>query len=404
MPSPHAPTLTPERDVLAAPGWITLLLAASCGLVVANLYYAQPLIGPIGAALGLPPGLAGLIVTLTQVGYGLGLLFIVPLADIVDNRRLVVVLLGVCAAALLGEAFMAHAVPFLAGALLIGISAVAVQVLVPYAAHLVPEAQRGRTVGNVMSGLMLGIMLARPAAGLVAGLWSWHAVFVLSALVTALVAALLAWKLPPYRPVRGLGYGGLLRSMGYLLLGTPVLVRRAFYQAGLFGAFSLFWTTVPLHLAGPAFGLSSAGIALFALVGVTGAIAAPIAGRLADRGWSRPMTGIAILVSAASFLLMHLGHDGSHTALVLLALGAVLLDFGVSANLVLGQRAIFSLGEGVRGRLNGLFMAIFFVGGAAGSAAGAWAYAAGGWSLAAWVGFALPAAALLYFMTERVDR
>jgi predicted MFS family arabinose efflux permease len=179
------------------------------------------------------------------------------------------------------------------------------------------------------------------------------------------------------------------------------LQRRALYQASLFAAFSLFWTTAPLLLAGPEFRLSQGGIALFALAGVAGAVASPIAGRLADKGWTRPATAFALLAVAAAFLITHIGTYGSALSLGLLVAAGILLDFGVTTNLVLGQRAIFVLGAEYRSRLNGLYMATFFAGGALGSALGGLAYAHGGWALASWLGAALPIAALLYFATER---
>jgi predicted MFS family arabinose efflux permease len=193
----------------------------------------------------------------------------------------------------------------------------------------------------------------------------------------------------------------LVGSMWGLLRSHEILRRRAAYQACLFAGFSLFWTTVPLLLAGPEFGLGQRGIALFPLVGVAGAIAAPIAGRLADRGLMRPVTAIALTLVALAFLMSRVGQHGSQLSLVVLTTAAIVLDFGVSACLVVGQRAIYSLGAEYRSRLNGLFMAIFFGGGAIGSAVGAWAYASGGWSLACWIGFAMPLAAFVYFLTER---
>jgi len=381
--------------------WMTPLLATACGLVVANLYYAQPLIGPIGQALGLSPQAAGLIVTLIQMGYGLGLLLIVPLGDIIENRLLIVSLLGASALALALAGLATHAAPFLVAAGAIGLCSVAAQVLVPFAAHLAPEAMRGRVVGNVMSGLMLGIMLARPVSSLVADRWGWHAIFTASAVGMAVLAAVLRRLLPRRQPTPAVHYRDLLRSMATLLATQPVLRRRAAYQACMFGAFSLFWTTVPLWLAGPDFGLSQRGIALFALAGVAGAIAAPIGGRLADRGRSRQMTALAMVLAAGAFALSGVGPSGSPLALALLTVAAIVLDFGVAANLVVGQRAIFALSAEHRSRLNGLFMAIFFVGGAAGSALGAWAYATGGWTLASRFGLALPLLALCYFATER---
>lgn len=383
------------------PAWIVLVLAAACGLIAANLYYAQPLIGPISSELGLSSGAAGLIVTLAQIGYGLGLLFLVPLGDILENRKLVVTLLIATAAVLAGAAVIHSAAPFLIISLLIGLGSVGAQVLVPYAAHLSPDATRGRNVGNVMSGLLLGIMLARPVSSLIAEYMGWRAVYYLSSAAILALAFVLARVLPARQPTNATPYSALIGSMLRLLRTTPILQRRAIYHACLFGTFSLFWTTVPLLLTSPTFGFSQTEVAIFALVGVSGAAAAPVAGRLADRGWIRPGTAIALALALVSVVLPLLVQGGSTFALIVLVVAAILLDMGVSANLVLGQRAIFSLGAEYRSRLNGLFMAIFFAGGAVGSALGGWAYAAGGWEAALWIGIALPAIALIYFATER---
>jgi predicted MFS family arabinose efflux permease len=198
-----------------------------------------------------------------------------------------------------------------------------------------------------------------------------------------------------------LSYKQLMASMVLLARTTPALHRRSLYQACLFAAFSLFWTTAPLLLAGPEFQLSQGGIALFALAGVAGAVASPIAGRLADRGWTRPATAFAMFAVAGAFWLTHFGTHGSRLSLGLMVVAGIVLDFGVTTNLVLGQRAIFVLGAEYRSRLNGLYMATFFAGGAIGSALGGLAFAHGGWALASWLGFALPVVALLYFATER---
>lgn len=395
-------TTTAEHlpDTRTVSAGMTFLLAAACGLVAANIYYAQPLAGPISAALGLSPQAAGLVVTLTQIGYGAGLLLVVPLGDLVENRRLALVMIGIAALGLFAAALSPHATPFLLASLLIGLGSVAVQVLVPYAAHMAPEAARGRVVGDVMSGLMLGIMLARPVSSFIAELSSWHAVFLVSAAAMIVLALVLSRALPARAPTSTLRYGELLASMAHLAATTPILQRRALYHACLFGAFSLFWTTTPLLLAGPAFGLSQGGIALFALAGIAGAVAAPLAGRVADRGWTRPATVFAMLAVASAFLMMHLTPLGSKLSLGLLVIAAIVLDFGVSANMTLGQRSIFAFGAEFRSRLNGLYMATFFAGGAIGSAVGGWAYAKGGWTLASWIGFALPVAALFYSVSE----
>lgn len=380
-----------------------IVLAAACGLIVANLYYSQTLVGPISTALGLPSGAAGLIVTLTQIGYVAGLLFIVPLSDKIENRRLIVTSLAVVVLALILAAVSTESALFLTAALLIGSGSVVAQILVPLAAALSSEKQRGRVVGNVMSGLLLGIMLARPISSLVAGMWGWRMIFVLSAAGMALLALWLARVLPKRNPESTLTYMQLVGSLMELFKKHPILRRRAFYQALLFGSFSLFWTTVPLRLADE-YGMSQQGIALFALVGVAGAIAAPIGGRLADRGLTREITLGAIVTAVVSFLLIALFHDNSLLSLILLFVVAVTLDMAVSGNLVASQRIIFSLGNEARGRLNGLFMSIFFIGGAVGSSLGGFTYAHGGWVSSASIGVALPFIAFLYFLTERKSR
>ncbi|AIQ63496.1 MFS transporter [Paenibacillus stellifer] len=379
---------------------MTVLLAAACGLIVANLYYAQTLVGPISSATGIPSSAAGLIVTITQIGYVLGLLFIVPLSDLLENRRLASAALVVAGVALLAAAFARSSAMFLIAALFIGLGSVVAQILVPFATYMSSEEQRGRVVGNVMSGLLLGIMLARPVASFIASSFGWQAVFAFSAIVIMLLATLLSRVLPERKPAPTVQYGKLIASLGTLLRHTPILRRRAFYQACLFGAFSLFWTSVPLRLAHD-FGMSQQGIAWFALVGVGGAIAAPITGRLADKGLTRPMTGLAFILASLCFLLTLIIPGHSTGSLVLLCLSAIGLDMAVSGNLVLGQRAIYSLGSEARGRLNGLFMAIFFIGGAIGSSLAGWSYSVGGWHLTALIGLALPLVALLYFLTER---
>ncbi|MGG3505909.1 MFS transporter [Paenibacillus lautus] len=389
-----------KLEISASP-WIMLILAVACGLIVANLYYTQPFVESISSSIGLSSGAAGVIVTLTQIGYGIGLLFIVPLGDLLENRKLVVTLLILTAVVLIFAAAARNAALFLAASLFIGVGSVAAQILVPYAAHLSPEETRGRNVGNVMSGLLLGIMLARPVSSLVENYFGWHAIFMMSSAILFVLALVLIKVLPARKPQTTDHYPAIISSMLQLLKTTPILRRRALYHAFLFGMFSLFWTTVPLVLTSPLYHFSSAGVALFALAGVSGAAAAPLAGRFADKGLIRPATGISIVLVILSGLLPIVFAGGSLLSIVILVLAAILLDMGVSANLVLGQRAIFSLGAEVRSRLNGLYMAIFFAGGAIGSAAGGWAYAMGGWKAAMWLGVLFPALALLYFLTER---
>jgi predicted MFS family arabinose efflux permease len=385
----------------ALPTTLILLLGTAVGVIAANLYYAQPVVALIAKSLSLDPELAGLVVTLTQVGYGLGVLFIVPLGDLIENRKLILFMMGIAIVSILCLGISTQLIPYFAAALAVGLGVSALQIIVPYAAHLAPEQYRGRVVGSLMSGLMTGIMLSRPISSLLTDLISWHAVFFLSAGMMLILAFTLYKFLPPRQPSSSeMRYPELIASMGQLFARTPVLRRRAIYQACMFGAFSLFWTTTPLLLSGPEFHLSQTAIALFALVGVAGAVSAPFAGKLADHGFSRIGTTLAMAAGAISFAITRLFEPGSFGALAFLVLAAILLDAGVTANLVLGQRAIFSLRAKYRSRLNGLYIATIFVGGAFGSYIGAWAYARGGWPMAAMVGFMFPLVGLIYFATE----
>lgn len=386
-----------NKDIGA--GMVTLLATAT-GLIVASLYYAQTLVGPISASTGLSPAAAGLIVTLTQIGYCIGLLFIVPLGDLLENRRLIFTGLLFTSAMLVLAAVSSSAWMFLTAALGIGLGSVAAQIIVPFAAHLSPEATRGATVGKVVSGLLLGIMLSRPAASLIADATSWHVVFAGAAVVVLIVAFVLRAKLPVRAPEHHITYPKLLGSLWQLFLHTPVLRRRAAYHAGLFGSFSLFWTVAPLMLAGPTFHLSQTGIAIFALVGMAGAVASPIAGKLADAGHTLMATAAALLLGVIGFVLPLIVPGSRDVALAVLVVASIVLDMGVAANLVLGQRAIFTLGAEVRSRLNGVYFALFFAGGALGSALGGWMYATHGWHAALLTGAAFNGAALLYWVTE----
>lgn len=381
-------------------GWLVFLLASACGLIVANLYYAQPLVGPISADTGISAGLSGLIVTMTQLGYAMGLLFLVPLSDLLENKRLVASILVVAILGLVLAPMAATSYLFFAATILIGLGSVAAQILVPFAAHLAPEKQRGRIVGNVMSGLLLGIMLARPVASIITGIWGWKSVFLISAVIMAMLIILLSFLLPKRKPQPQDNYQAIIKSLWHLFRTSSVLRRRALYQAALFGSYSLFWTVVPLWLSYH-FHLTQNEIALFALAGVAGAIASPIAGRLADKGWARRLTGLAFIIAAASFALTYVLQSNQRISLIIFCAAAILLDMAVSGNLVLGQQAIYGLGDEIRGRVNGVFMAVFFAGGAIGSALGGWSYAQGSWKAASVIGFSLPVIAFLYYLTER---
>lgn len=372
---------------------LVLFLAFSCGAIVANIYYAQPIIELIAPSIGLSNSGASLIVSLTQIGYALGLLLLVPLADMLENRRLVIATTLVTALALAAAGWAEQPAAFLLLSLLIGVTSVSVQILVPLAAHLAPEASRGRVVGNIMSGLLLGILLARPLSSLIADHFGWRAVFFSAAVLMGLITLAVRSVMPARQPAHRASYGALLLSLASLMRREPVLRQRSLYQALLFGAFSLFWTAVPFELTRN-HGLSQSEVALFALVGAVGALSAPLAGRLADAGHTRRATMLAMILAAVSFLppLFATGH-----AVIALAMTGILLDFAVQMNMVLGQRAIYALDPHSRGRLNALYMSSIFIGGAVGSAAASTLYAAHGWAAVAISGAMLGALALVLF-------
>jgi predicted MFS family arabinose efflux permease len=381
--------------------WLILSLAIACGVTVANLYYAQPLVGPISASFALGLATAGLIVAMIQLGYVLGLLFLVPLGDLVENKSLILLMLCCLVASLMISAAAPSAAIFIASSFLLGITAVGTQMILPVAAHLTPEHIRGQTVGTVMSGLLFGILLARPLSTLVAGEFGWRAVYLVSAAAMCAVVVLMARVLPRRRPQHTLTYATLIRSLWDLLLTTPVLQRRAAYQALLFGAFMLFWTAVPLLLQAPPFSLGHLALSAFMLSGVGGAFVAPVAGRLADRGYIAAVTGTTMIAVALSFVLAWIGSAGS---VAIMVIAGILLDAGAQANFVAGQRAIYALPANIRSRLNALYLAFVFFGGALGSAVSGYAVSSGGAPLFCAIGIGIALVALALFATEFLER
>lgn len=393
-----SPTAPCSASTQMTQGLITLF-AFCCGAIVANIYYAQPIIELIAPEVGLSAHGASLIVSLTQIGYALGLLFLVPLADLVENRRLMLATAALSTLALLAFGLSSSAPVLLAMALLIGFSSVSVQMLIPLAAHLAPEQTRGRVVGSIMGGLILGILLARPASSLIADHFGWRAVFVTAAGLMVVIITVMSRTMPRRVPDHRATYGELLASLYHLMARYAVLRQRSLYQALMFAAFSLFWTAAPLELA-RVHGLSQSQIAIFALVGAIGAVAAPVAGRLADAGHTQKASLLALLLAPVAFWVAAVHPAYS---VIGLAVTGVLLDFAVQMNMVLGQRAIYALDAASRGRLNALYMTSIFIGGAIGSSVASSLYEQGGWGAVMVCGSALPLLALgcLLFNSRR---
>ncbi|MER7410905.1 MFS transporter [Streptomyces cacaoi] len=399
MSVPTAASSTPESDARqkALPGWLVVLLATSCGLTVANLYYAQPLLEMLRGTFQLQDSTAGLLVTLTQLGYAAGMVFLVPLGDRIENSRLVSVLLTVTALALAVGGFAPTFTVLLVAALVAGTTSVVAQILVPYAADLAPDHLRGAVVGKVMSGLLAGILLSRTVGSLLADVAGWRTVYLVSAALMAVLAVVLRRALPRRAPTSSDSYAELLRSTARMVRVHPQLRRRSLYHACMFAAFSAFWTTISYVLTAAPYHYSQLQVGLFALVGAAGALVAPLAGRLADRGLVHRLTPVTCLVAAATLVGAGLA---AHQILVLAA-AAVLLDCAVQCSLIFGQHTIYQLDADARARITSVYIATFFIGGAIGSQLGTLAYHLGNWNAVALTAAAFPVVAALAWTTDR---
>ncbi len=374
------------------------LLAVACGLSVANLYYAQPLLDTIASAFDASSAQAGLIVTLAQVGYAVGLALVVPLGDLVDRRRLVPAVLLVTASALAASGFAPGIGVLIVLGAVVGLGSVAAQLLVPFAAELANDQERGRVVGQVMSGLLLGILLARTVSGSVAGIAGWRAVYWLASGVAVVLALVLVRWLPIDRARVAVPYRTLLAATAGLMRHEALLRRRAFLGALGFAAFSAFWTTLAFLLSSPPFGYGDGVIGLFGLIGAAGAVAATSAGRLADRGWTGVTTAAFAAMVLVSFGVLWFGRS----SVVAVVVGILVLDIGVQGLQVTNQSLIYTLAPDSRSQITSAYMVCYFIGGALGSAAGGELYARGGWGAVCVLGAVIGLVAVLGSLLDRV--
>lgn len=367
---------------------VVLLFAVAAGTAVATIYFAQPLLVTMGADLGIATSTVGGIVTLTQLGYGLGLFLLVPLGDLLDRRRLVTGQLALLAIAELVAATAANGVVLFAGMAAIGVLAVVTQLLVAFAASLAEPGERGRVVGLVTTGVVLGILLARTVSGTLADLAGWRAVYVVSAGVTVLIAIVLYRVLPASAPGKAMNYGRLLRSTWSLFVEEPVFRTRGTLALLIFAAFGTLWSSVALPLSED--GLSHTAIGAFGLAGAAGALAAAPAGRLADRGRARWTTGLALGLLVLSWIPLGF----TRSSLWALAAGAILLDLAVQAVHVTSQTLIYPLRPDAGSRLIGGYMIFYSVGSGLGAIGSTAVYAAAGWTGVCLLGAAFSALAL----------
>lgn len=364
-PTETCPVLSPR---------MTLLFSLTCALAVANVYAAQPLLESMAASLNVAPGLIGSVVTLTQTGYLIGLLFLVPLGDWVNRKRLVIALLLFSALAL-ALAGLAPNLPILLGAmLLVGLLAVVVQLVVAWAAVLADLQRRGKVVGTVTSGIVLGILLARFLSGAIADLAGWRAVYWLSACLMLAIALVLARLMSPTpKPAKRPRYAALMGAFFRLYATEPQLRTRGIFALLIFAAFSMLWTTMVMPLT--AMSLSHTQIGLFGFAGVAGALAASRAGRWADGGRGRRATGAALALLTLSWLPA----AGAEMSLLWLIMGTIALDFAVQTVHVINQSTIIAARPAEASRLVGAYMGFYSVGSALGAFVAPQLYALWGW-------------------------
>lgn len=355
---------------------MTLLFATACGIVIANIYYSQPLLAVIAQTFGRSAASLGFLVTMTQLGYACGLLTIVPLGDALNRRTLIITLLLCGVLALFAVAASPTFLLFAIASVLLGVSTCSAQLLVPFAASLADEKERGRVVGMVMSGLLLGILLARTVSGLIAQFAGWRALYVIAALVGLLLTGLLARALPKDERDIPLAYGSLMKSLLTLIRENPSLRLRSLCGALAFACFSVLWTGLTFLLSQPPYNFSESKIGAFGLAGAAGTLAASYAGRMADRGHGNLATGLfsaSILVSFAFIFA------GAHS-LVALVVGILLLDIGVQGLHISNQGVIYALAHDARSRVTTVYLTSYFIGGALGSSMASISYARYGWS------------------------
>ncbi|MEY9976731.1 putative MFS family arabinose efflux permease [Lysinibacillus sp. RC79] len=377
---------------------VTLLFATACGMSVANIYFAQPLLDQLSNEFNIDHSTIGVVITITQIFYGLGLLLLVPLGDLLNQRRLIIGQMLLSTTALFIVSTASFSVVLFTGMALVGLLAVVTQTLVAFAATMASPTERGRVVGIVTSGIVIGILLARTFAGLLTDLAGWRSVYLVSAVLMLVMVCMFLKVLPKVeREVKSLPYHQLIKSVFTLFIQERTLRIRSVLAMLIFADFSILWTALVLPLSAPPLALSHSVIGAFGLVGVAGALAAAQAGKLADRGYGQRTTGIALVLLLISWLFINY----LELSLLALIVGIVLLDLAVQAVHVTNQTMILPLRTEARSRLTAGYMMFYSIGSAGGSIASTQMYAHFGWEGVCFLGALISALALIFWVTTK---
>lgn len=382
----NSSTHIPNRKIIGMSRGLTLLFAISGGVAVGNLYWAQPLLKEISDSLHVSTGSAGLLVTVTQIGYAIGVLLIVPLGDTLNRRRLIPIVMAASIVALTASAFAPNFTVLLFTLAAVGLTTVTGQLLTPLAGDLSTDDQRGKVVGTVASGMLTGILISRTISGVVADAFGWRAIYLVAAILTTIMVILLVSSLPPVPPRVTVPYRKLLASV-FSIVRQHRIVQLTLIMGGIsFSVFTMFWTGLTFLLSSSLFSYSATKIGLVGLAGLAGAIGAQPAGLLHDKGWSMQATGIALGLALISIIIAAAGAS----SIYIILLAVVLIDVAIQAVNVLNQTRIFAVDANSRSRLNTAFVVSNFIGGAIGSSLAGFL-----WKLNAWQGLMIGCSVLI---------
>ena len=351
------------------------LFAIGAGMAVANLYYIQPLIIMMGHSVHATVKHMGLVATMTQTGYAIGLILVVPLGDVLPRKPMMIGLSFFTAVALIGEAFSHAFISLVLFSFFIGALTVVPQIIIPLVADLSIPEKRGQAIGLVMGGLLLGVLLARTVSGTVGALLGWRAMYLIAAGLMLILAVIFIFTIPGISPTKSMTVFDLVRSLLAIAKKHRVLRHSALIGAMLFGAFSSLWTVLAYRLDSPPYHFNSAIVGLFGLVGAAGVLAAPVTGRVSDKRGPRFMVGLGILCTLVAYIaLLSLSAN-----LIFFIMAIVIMDFGTQASQIANQTRIYALDASARNRINSVYMVTYFFGGAIGSALGSYCYSLVGW-------------------------